>query len=246
MGRLVFKSLEMNASSKESQLQHLPYKAPQGRLGVYEMLWKVRAVELINSMYPEVESRKGVRILDFGSGRGELLKMLRDQGYEVYGIDLDPECVKLASQFGPCVQGTYTDLKRHFSEKYFDVVCALHVLEHLPAPVEAVKVLAWVTKSFAVFSVPNLCTPVRLEYKWHIRLSVNAGHIVGWDFSHFKNFIEVHCGLKVVRFLPDVVQVPHFSNLLWKLGVGEKMEAHWLPRVFPYLSHSITALCKIP
>lgn len=225
---------------------HVPYKLPPGKHGAYETLWKQKTMELLAGVYPERESRRVIKVLDFGSGRGELMEMLRTAGFDAYGVDPDPKCVELSARYGRAVRGSVSDLHNHFPPKFFDAVCALHVLEHVECPLECVRRLMEFVKSYFVFSVPNLCTPVRMEYRRRPRIPVNEGHLYGWDYSHFRNFLERHCGLEIVGYAPDVVQIPHFSNLVWKLGLGEKLEVRWLPKLFPYLANSITVLCRIP
>lgn len=234
----------MNASTE--RVAHVPYELPSGKHGVYETTWKRKTIVLLTGVYAERESRRGIKVLDFGSGRGELMEMLNAAGFDAYGVDPDPKCVELSARYGQAVQGSASDLHKYFPPKFFDAVCALHVLEHVDCPLECVRRLKEFVRGYFVFSVPNLCTPVRMEYRRRPRLPVNEGHLYGWDYSHFRNFLERHCGLEIVGYAPDVVQIPHFSNLAWKLGMGEKLEVQWLPKLFPYLAHSITVLCRVP
>src|SRR6266478_2672849 len=93
---------------KAEKLQHLPYQIDEksDRFHYYETLWKRRGLELLLKHC----NPRGKTLLDYGCGRGEGLQFARDAGFEVLGADVDPECVKLASRFGPASQLTGADL----------------------------------------------------------------------------------------------------------------------------------------
>lgn len=74
---------------------------------------------------------KHKRVLDLGCGAGLFGKKLIEQGNEVYGIDFAPKAVKDARIKG--VKAKCGDLtkKLPFNNKYFDVVTAGEVIEHV-------------------------------------------------------------------------------------------------------------------
>jgi 2-polyprenyl-3-methyl-5-hydroxy-6-metoxy-1,4-benzoquinol methylase len=43
-------------------------------------------LEIISRYFPE---KKNIRVLDYGCGNGELIKFLRQNGYDAYGVDVD-------------------------------------------------------------------------------------------------------------------------------------------------------------
>ncbi len=77
---------------------------------------------------------RGQRLLVVGCGRGLRLLAFRRRGFEVQGMDFQPEVVDyLRNQLG--IEAVCTDvegLTRHFSEGSFDLVTAFCVLEHVP------------------------------------------------------------------------------------------------------------------
>jgi SAM-dependent methyltransferase len=224
-----------------AHLKHIPYEPPPGKHCLYETIWKVRVVEVLESLSLDPS---GTRVLDFGCGRGELLYLLANQGYQVNGIDLDPECVRISQRYAPCEVGSYWDLDALYGPDSFDVVCSLHTIEHIPNPVECVQALTKVSRKYLILAVPNLATPTRLEWRRRVVHQANEGHVCGWDFSHFASVLRNYCDLSVVRFVPDIVEVPLLSNFLHRIGLGWLVEAEWLPRLTPYLSRSIIALCQ--
>jgi SAM-dependent methyltransferase len=201
-----------------------------------EQRWKVVTVELCKELFGSYPAR----ILDFGSGRGELLELLSASGFSPVGIDADPKCVDLSSRFSESY--FYTDLSfvDKFVPRSFDLVVVLHVLEHLHDPVKYVEALKLLTKKYMILGVPNLATMTGMQF-FRLR-SVNEGHLQGWDFNHFRIFAELHCGLKLIQWKPDYVIVPRASQLLHKIGLRTVVEEQLLPRLMPYQSNSIIGL----
>lgn len=81
--------------------------------------------------------KKPLRILDYGSGRGEFSIYLAKLGAEVVGIDIGEDLVKLATQVAAqnevaCtfVCGSIDDLP--FDDASFDIVVGCAILHHLP------------------------------------------------------------------------------------------------------------------
>ncbi len=78
--------------------------------------------------------RRGGRLLDVGCATGFLLEVAQQQGFEPFGLDPNPEAVRLASQgFGERVQQGELDAAV-FPGISFDVVTLIDVLEHVPDP----------------------------------------------------------------------------------------------------------------
>ena len=76
---------------------------------------------------------KNGRLLEIGAGTGVFLKVAKDAGYEVYGVELSGDAVKYAKTkfeidniFCGMVEETT------FSSEYFDIIYAWHVIEHVP------------------------------------------------------------------------------------------------------------------
>ena len=101
---------------------------------------------------------EGLRVLEIGFGGGELLKVLRDAGNDVYGIDVSESLVKEAK-----VQGfentTHLDISDSplpYEEDFFDAVFAYEVFEHLTNPHRMFYEVRRVLKagSLLYFSVP--------------------------------------------------------------------------------------------
>ena len=80
----------------------------------------------------------GARLLEVGCGSGEQLARLRDLGWDVEGIDFDAEAVASARSRGlPVRHGLIGE--QDYPEGHFDVVVMVHVIEHVPDPIELLR-----------------------------------------------------------------------------------------------------------
>jgi 2-polyprenyl-3-methyl-5-hydroxy-6-metoxy-1,4-benzoquinol methylase len=72
--------------------QHIPYVEPNA-LSAFESRSTYDAVfKGIGKYVP-----RGAKVLDVGCGRGEILKLLSENGYDAYGCDTDDKCVQMGS-----------------------------------------------------------------------------------------------------------------------------------------------------
>ncbi|MFZ5815413.1 MAG: methyltransferase domain-containing protein [Bacillota bacterium] len=116
--------------------------------------------------------KKGTNVLDVGCGRGEFLSLLKEAGIGAYGVDLNPEMVKLAQEQGLAVQEA--DAVEHLQslpESSLDGIFASHLTEHLPV----VKLNQFLEESYRtlkpgaalVFETPNVASPVVLTMTYY-------------------------------------------------------------------------------
>ena len=71
-------------------------------------------------------------VLDIACGTGEHARLLRSQGFEVDGVDLDPAFVRIASEKNPggrFIQGDMSDF--HLSRQYDAVLCLFSSIAYL-------------------------------------------------------------------------------------------------------------------
>jgi 2-polyprenyl-3-methyl-5-hydroxy-6-metoxy-1,4-benzoquinol methylase len=76
----------------------------------------------------------GARVLDVGCGSGVLLARMKSLGWDVQGVEVDPEAVEAGKRRGvPVRLGTLHEQK--FPDNHFDAVHSAHVIEHVYDPV---------------------------------------------------------------------------------------------------------------
>jgi len=192
-------------------------------------------------------------ILDVGSGRGEIMKILSSHKYDVQGLDIDPICVELSKRYGPCKLGTIEELDSFFPQAYFTLVIASHILEHCPNPKLAMEKMKTVSKRWILVAVPNLSNINSLiESIFKISSIANPSHLHGWNYPHLKNFLEIHCNLEIVKWEKDIIKIVRCPSTfrpiqnIYRLFTYllRPLEMKILPTLFPFLSTSLIALCK--
>lgn len=80
-------------------------------------------------------SPKNGKILDLGCGTGDTLVLLKELGWDTFGIDIDKRAISVGINRGlkNLKLGTYRDVTT-YPDNYFDAVRLYHVIEHLDNP----------------------------------------------------------------------------------------------------------------
>jgi SAM-dependent methyltransferase len=104
----------------------------------------------------------GKRVLDFGCGRGELLRDLKEVAASVKGIDLSEKAVECCRE-----QGLDAEVGTEPTGE-FDVIVATQVLEHLDDDKGMLEKMLELAPT-VLYTVPNNCLPPRIE-KEHRRV----------------------------------------------------------------------------
>lgn len=117
-----------------------------------------------------------MRVLDIGCGQGTLVKLMREDGLDAWGVDISEEQVDLARAEGT-TQIFLADLQEFLenSESTWDVVVANDILEHLQKQA-VLDTFDRVHKSLTpggifLARVPNAVSPV-------------GGHVMYGDITH--------------------------------------------------------------
>ena len=234
-------------SIMSASIAHLPRNidVAKERNHFYETLWKQVGLDLLER---HCGSMKGLSLLDYGCGRGETLKLAKERGLDPLGTDVDPDCVNLSSAHGPAIRLEHpNDPLSQFGEKSYDVVTCFHVLEHVDRPKETLAALGKIARKHVIVAVPNLRSVPRPRFLRREPLSVNEGHLQGWDHAHFRNLAELHCGLRVVDWGHDHGKLPGLSQLAAKWGGNDfaiRMETGPFLKFFTFHCASIIALME--
>lgn len=94
------------------------------------------------------------RICDLGCGHADHLRRFRDLGFEVIGVDPDPDARRQAAEAGVTVlDGTAESIPE--LEGKFDLVVMTHALEHCRDPKVAIANAFALTKGSCYIEVPN-------------------------------------------------------------------------------------------
>ena len=134
-------------------------------------------------------------VVEVGAGEGHVTTRLRERFPDATLVGLDLPDATLQQEWGgsavPMFFGDATQLP--FADNRVDLVIALEVLEHVPAPERALAELARVCRGQAVFSVPRepiwrIGNLVRGRYLRD--LGNTPGHVNHWSSRSFRRFLS--------------------------------------------------------
>lgn len=133
----------------------------------------IEAIKAAGGEFRHIIIRPGLRLLDIGCGGGAFLAVARALGAVVYGVEPSAHGAKMArSQALDVFHGQLHEfLESDERTRRFDAITMNHVIEHHPAPVEALKQAKSLLApgGFIWFSAPNIqSTTARvLKHRWH-------------------------------------------------------------------------------
>lgn len=161
-------------------------------------------------------------VFDFGCGNGLALEVLKDRGYETWGIDLSPESIDAAKELlghDRLWCGEPQDIPE-LKGKKFDYITLWSVLAHLPRPIETFSMLRSYLKpngALLVFTVnANSLLLKRDKDKWN-----------GFTRNHLA-FYSPDTATKLFKKagFGEVYHRPHYANYLGGLK-SELKEEEW-------------------
>lgn len=165
-------------------------------------------------------------LLDVGAGTGDFLKVAKEKGWQVHGMEPNKNAAKLALEKGIDLKASLND----FEGKQFDVVTLWHVLEHIPDLEETILKLAALVKpqGALIIAVPNFKSFDARHYgKFWAAYDVPR-HL--WHFSKesMKNLFAENFQLKNIE--PMIFDSFYVSLLSEKYKTGRKfsLKAFWI------------------
>ena len=146
-------------------------------------------------------------VFDVGCGRGEWLELLREQGFQAWGVDSNVQMVERCRERGlDAVAGDAIALLRDLPDASLGAVTAFHVVEHLPLEtlLELLRETLRVLKpgGLAIFETPN---PENIQVGsctfYHDPTHRNP---LPWRLMHFLAEANGFCRLQVLKLHPCV------------------------------------------
>jgi 2-polyprenyl-3-methyl-5-hydroxy-6-metoxy-1,4-benzoquinol methylase len=114
-----------------------------------------RSIYGLGLIFPDY-TKEG-KLLEIGCGHGWLLKLMKDWGWEVRGVEGNPASAKRGREkFGvEILEGQLEE--QNFPDNSFDVIVMRHVFEHVPDPVKILQECKRLLKPEAVLAIatPN-------------------------------------------------------------------------------------------
>ncbi len=143
------------------------------------------------------------KLLDVGSCYGSFLRVAKESGWQVYGVEIDKKAAEYCiSDLGLDVYcGTLKD--RGFPENYFDVVTLFRVFEHIPDFHETLSIIKKILKpdGLLVMEVPDVGDMRRKLFKqdWEM---FRDNHLWYFSKSTLKLLLGKY-GFKICAFKPS-------------------------------------------
>ncbi len=147
-------------------------------------------VKIVQSRLVEIPFSSKKKVLDVACGVSTFGKLFSD---DIYGFDLNPEAVKSSQKNGIQAKIGNVEKRWNYPDKYFDIVIASHIIEHITNPdhliLEAKRVLK--KNGTLIVATPNLAA-------WFNRILLFAGF---QPFFTEVSTIDKTLGLKFTRKL---------------------------------------------
>ncbi len=184
------------------------------------------AIEAINQI---LSFKKSGRLLDIGAGRGMLVNVASEKGFEAKGIEINKNDSEYARKILKANVTTEDVFKANMDEKY-DVIVMNHVLEHIENPIDLLKRAKFLLKEDGIILIglPNVASAWRVIQGESWYPYQHTQHI--WHFSPktLKHAL-IKAGFKVKKI--TITSVEHsivlepFNIVFKKMGIGDNLFA---------------------
>ena len=116
--------------------------------------WREERAKIFKHGLNIIEARKkNGRLLDIGCGMGMFLKIAKDNGWNVFGIDISKSAIEYARRIFD-LEITESTLKdANFSGGYFDVVTAWNTIDQLNDPLNELKEIYRILKKDGILAI---------------------------------------------------------------------------------------------
>lgn len=160
------------------------------------------------------------KILDIGCGNGMYLYNLKNQGWDVYGIDPSNHAVNFATNelgLEKVTQGFLEEIK--YPDEFFDVITLNHVIEHLPDPNLTLKEIKRLLKRNGLFVIttPNFdCVSEKIFKQYWFPLETPR-HLYLYTENTLRKLLEIN-GLQIIKTKYDISTYHLSKSLSYRLG----------------------------
>ncbi len=195
-------------------------KDPDGKL---RDLSKERESKLAQMSYifSYLKKKKGGKILDVGCGHGWLLSKLGNR-WNKHGVEVSKFASKTASKYCKLHIGKLEKYK----EKDFDVISALHIIEHIKKPEIFIKLIKSKLKSkgLLILETPDFDSAAARKFGNNFRLLKDKTHVSLFSQDSLIRFLREY-GFQIIDINFPYFETPYFNkkNLLRMLDNKKKV-----------------------
>lgn len=157
------------------------------------------------------EKFTGKLVIEIGTGAGGILQIFKENQNVTFGFDLNKKYLKYGIEKGMNLSfGTLESLK-DFKQKP-DLVIYSHVLEHLPNPVEELKILKKYLKPFSIvyIEVPGIKS-LKTTYNQSFQEYIHIAHNYHFSLKTLKNVIR-KAGFEMCYENEGIISILKISN----------------------------------
>jgi 2-polyprenyl-3-methyl-5-hydroxy-6-metoxy-1,4-benzoquinol methylase len=169
-----------------------------GRVLGFVPVLRRRATFGLDVLFPPWHDER--RLLDVGCGSGWYLAQMRDLGWRVMGVEMDPQAAKVARECRQLRVFVGTLEEAQFPEGSFDTITMSHVLEHVPDPTALLKECYRLLSpgGHLILVVPNLGSLGHRIFRHHWRGLEPPRHLCLWRTATLSKVLG-ETGLRVLR-----------------------------------------------
>lgn len=195
---------------------------------VNQLYHRVRKITLVQKQkwIEKWTKRQQGRLLDIGAGSGAFVQQMKSNGWEVTGLEPDPEARKVAQQDHGIVLND-TSLLEALSPHSFDAITLWHVLEHVHGLQDHVKKLKELLKADGTLfiAVPNYKSADAAYFGEYWAAYDVPRHLYHFSPSSMDYLLTQH-ELKIVAKIPMKFDSYYVSMLSNKYKTGSAKYLH--------------------
>jgi SAM-dependent methyltransferase len=183
---------------------------------------RLRATNELKELIPHFR-QDGV-LLDIGCGRGEFLRAMQALGWQVLGVESDPEAARLAHQWGFPVQ-TVSFEEAEFPWESVDHITMNHVIEHVYDPMAVLRKCSRILKPGGTMALytPNTNSLGHRQFQSHWRPLEAPRHLYCFSPTTMRACLA-RCGFRNITLWtsPRLAPGVYDASVLFQkdLGVG--------------------------
>ncbi|MGY6522142.1 MAG: class I SAM-dependent methyltransferase [Mongoliitalea sp.] len=190
------------------------YAVVDNRKSVFERIIFSEASKVIHTAQQLLGLSENVSVLDFGCGKGQFLARAKEQGWKTVGVETAQARATFAKEkYGIEVINEYYKGGK-VSKGSFQVITLLHVLEHLPQPMQLLSELVdsnLEEGGVVVIEVPNAAS-------WQAQLA--GDDWMHWDIpKHLSHWNENSLTLALKKIGLTTAKTQYYSLHLGVLGM---------------------------
>lgn len=121
--------------------EELPKFYPETYYGNAPFLYEIVDARSRYKKFQRIVGKRTGKLLDVGCGKGLLLKLLKESGWEVIGTELSKESAKYANEVLGLKVFNQDIEECNFTDESFDLITFFHSLEHLINPLSTLKTI---------------------------------------------------------------------------------------------------------